>query len=86
MNTIEEDNKMVMKHTLKKINLGKNIRTIRLQRQMTRKEVIAKMPSHGSKMSRISLAYIEWGRGDIKAGDLRLLKQVFNVEYDEFFV
>ncbi|MDY5701043.1 MAG: helix-turn-helix transcriptional regulator [Lachnospiraceae bacterium] len=77
---------MVMKHTLKKINLGKNIRTIRLQRQMTRKEVIAKMRSHGSKMSRISLAYIEWGRGDIKAGDLRLLKQVFNVEYDKFFV
>ena len=86
MNMIEEDNKMVMKHTLKKINLGKNIRTIRLQRQMTRKEVIAKMRSHGSKMSRISLAYIEWGRGDIKAGDLRLLKQVFNVEYDKFFV
>lgn len=39
MNTIEEDNKIVMKHTLKKINLGKNIRKIRLQRQMTRKEV-----------------------------------------------
>lgn len=38
MNTIEEDNKIVMKHTLKKINLGKNIRKIRLQRQMTRKE------------------------------------------------
>ena len=40
MNTIEEDNKIVMKHTLKKINLGKNIRKIRLQRQMTRKEVM----------------------------------------------
>ena len=49
---------------------------------MTRKEVIIQMHLHGSKMSRISLAYIEWGRGDIKADDLRLLKQVFDVEYD----
>lgn len=36
-------------------------------------------------MSRSTLANIESGKRNIKASDLRLLKELFDVDYDEFF-
>ncbi len=68
------------------IPLGRNIQTIRLNNKMTQSEVVAKMQLLGSGMSRSTLANIESGRRNIKASDLRLLKEIFNVKYDEFFV
>ncbi len=68
------------------IPLGRNIQTIRLNNKMTQSEVVAKMQLLGSSMSRSTLANIESGRRNIKASDLRLLKEIFNVKYDEFFV
>lgn len=68
------------------IPLGRNIQTIRLNNKMTQSEVVAKMQLLGSSMSRSTLANIESGRRNIKASDLRLLKEIFNVKYEEFFV
>lgn len=67
------------------IPLGRNIQTIRLNNKMTQSEVVAKMQLLGSSMSRSTLANIESGRRNIKASDLRLLKEIFNVRYEEFF-
>lgn len=52
---------------------------------MTQLDLIAKMQLYGSLMTRSTLANIETGRRNIKASDLRILKQILNVDYAEFF-
>lgn len=67
------------------VPLGRNIQTIRIEKNMTQEEVATKLQLMGSTMSRSTLANIETGRRNIKANDLKLLKIIFNVEYDKFF-
>ena len=52
---------------------------------MTQTAVVAQLQLKGSIMSRSTLANIESGKRNIKASDLRLLKELFDVDYDEFF-
>lgn len=52
---------------------------------MTQLELITKMQLMGSNMSRSTLANIETGRRNIKASDLKALKTILDVNYDEFF-
>lgn len=52
---------------------------------MTQLQVVAQMQLNGSNMSRSTLANIETERRNIKASDLKLLKMIFDVDYEEFF-
>lgn len=74
-----------MQWILNDIPLGRNIQTIRLQKNMTQTEVIAKLQLMGSMMSRSTLANIETGRRNIKASDLKALKIVLQADYEDFF-
>jgi len=74
-----------MQWILTDIPLGRNIQEIRMKKNMTQTDVIAKLQLMGSIMSRSTFANIETGRRNIKASDLRLLKLIFNVDYEEFF-
>lgn len=74
-----------MQWILRDIPLGRNIQTIRMEKNMTQKEVIEKLELMGGAMSRSTLANIEAGRRNIKAGDLKALKILFDVDYEEFF-
>ena len=74
-----------MQWILQDIPLGRNIKTIRMSRNMTQMQVVEKMQLIGSSMSRSTYANIESGRRNIKASDLKALQKVFNVDYDEFF-
>ena len=67
------------------IPIGRNIQTIRMKRNMTQLQVVAQMQLNGSNMSRSTLANIETERRNIKASDLKLLKMIFDVDYEEFF-
>ena len=49
-------------------------------------DVITQIQLKGSVMSRSTLANIETGRRNIKASDLKLLKEIFEVDYEEFFI
>lgn len=77
---------IIMQWVLADIPIGRNIQTIRIRKNMTQIEVIAKMQLMGSIMSRSTLANIETGRRNIKASDLKALKVIFDVDYDEFFI
>lgn len=77
---------VIMQWVLADIPIGRNIQTIRIRKNMTQIEVIAKMQLLGSIMSRSTLANIETGRRNIKASDLKALKVIFDVDYDEFFM
>lgn len=74
-----------MQWIFRDIPLGRNIQTVRMSKDMTQKEVIEKLKLMGGGMSRSTLANIEAGRRNIKASDLKALKILFNVDYEEFF-
>ena len=74
-----------MQWILQDVPLGRNIQNIRMQKNLTQQEVFEKLQLMGSSMSRSTLANIESGRRNIKASDLKLLKNILQVEYDCFF-
>ena len=74
-----------MQWILQDIPLGRNIQTVRMSRNMIQMQVVEKMQLIGSSISRSTYANIETGRRNIKASDLRALREVLNVDYSEFF-
>lgn len=56
-----------------------------MQKNMTQVELITRLQLMGSNMSRSTLTNIETGRRNIKASDLKALKYILNVEYEEFY-
>lgn len=74
-----------MQWILVDIPIGRNIQTIRMKKNLTQADVGARLQLMGSIMSRSTLANIETGRRNIKASDLKALKIIFDVEYEEFF-
>ena len=74
-----------MQWILQDIPLGRNIQTVRMSRNLTQMQVVEKMQLIGSSISRSTYANIETGRRNIKASDLRALREVLNVDYSEFF-
>lgn len=82
---IGDKGRYYMHYLLLDIPIGRNIQNIRIKRNMTQSDVIAKIQLLGSTMSRSILANIEVGRRNIKASDLKALKMIFNVDYSDFF-
>ena len=74
-----------MQYILTDLPLGHNIQTVGMNKGMTQEEVVAKLQLMGSRISRSTLANIEVGRRNIKASDLKALRLLFDVEYEEFF-
>lgn len=74
-----------MQWILQDIPIGRNIQNIRMEKNMTQQELVAKMQLLGSNMSRSTLANIETGRRNIKASDLKALQSIFKVDYSKFF-
>ncbi len=74
-----------MQWVLQDIPIGRNIQNIRMEKGMTQTQVIEKIQLMGSTMSRSTLANIEVGRRNIKASDLKALKIIFDVNFEEFF-
>ncbi|WP_368272106.1 helix-turn-helix domain-containing protein [Enterocloster lavalensis] len=70
---------------LQDVPMGRNIQNIRMAKGMTQQALIEQLQLNGSLMSRSTLANIECGKRNIKASDLRLIKEIFNVDYAEFF-
>ena len=74
-----------MQWVITDLPLGRTIQNIRMAKQMSQKDVTTKLQLMGSIMSRSTLANIETGRRNIKASDLKALKIIFDVDYEEFF-
>lgn len=74
-----------MQWILQDVPIGRNIQNIRMEKEMTQMAVVEKIQLMGSMMSRSTLANIEVGRRNIKASDLKALKIIFDVPFDEFF-
>ena len=64
-------------------NIGKNISELRRKANLTQEELVAKMQVGGCDISRGTLAKIEAGIRHLYANELKCLKVVLNVEYED---
>lgn len=67
------------------ITLGQNLRDIRKARKLTQEQVVTKMQLLGFDISRSIYSQIECGTYNIKITELIALKQIYDVEIDDFF-
>jgi transcriptional regulator with XRE-family HTH domain len=74
-----------MQWIIRDVPLGANIQKARMNYGLTQEELAVQMQNHGSSMSRSTLANIEAGTRNIKACDLKILKKILKVDYDDFF-
>lgn len=74
-----------MEKLLKHEVFAQNLRSIRKKKGLTQEETVTKLQLLGSPISRSTYSLIEMGRGNIFMSDLVGLKQIFDVDFQEFF-
>lgn len=67
------------------INIGANIREIRLLRKLGQTELVRLMQLDGVAITRESLVKIERGIQHITASQLKSIKIILNTSFDELF-
>lgn len=67
------------------LDIGSNIRNLRLSCKLTQDSVVAKMQLMGLSISRSTYAKIETNLMNIKVSELVALASVFNCEFNDFF-
>ena len=65
------------------IELGYNISYCRKHKGYTQEQLAAKLQLHGCDISRGTLAKIEANKRNIRLYELKMLKEVLNVTYDD---
>lgn len=75
-----------MQWIIRDIPLGHNIQKLRKRRGLTQEQLVARMQICGSGISRSTLANIEAGVRNVKASDLKLMKELLKAEYEDFFI
>jgi len=74
-----------MKKILSDKTFGQNLQKIRLEKGLTQEQTVAKLQLLGSPLTRGTYSLIELGRGNIYISDLVGLKQIFSIDYSDFF-
>ena len=65
--------------------IGRNIRKLREKAGMTQEQLSAKLQVGGCDITRSAVAKIEVGQRHIYPDEIKLIKEIFNVSYDEIF-
>ncbi len=66
--------------------LGQNIRRLRMERKLSQEQVSAQMQVRGCDITRSAVAKIEVGQRHIYPDELKLLKEILAVSFEELFV
>jgi len=66
--------------------LGQNIRRLRMQKKLSQERLSAQLQVRGCDITRSALAKIEVGQRHIYPDELKLLRELLGVSYDELFV
>ena len=66
--------------------MGQNIRRLRMERGMSQEQLAARLQVQGCDITRSGLAKIEAGQRHIYADEIRLLREILSVSYDDLFV
>ena len=67
------------------MDIGKNIQTIRYQKELTQDQVIARMNLMGISISKSTYAKLETNRMNIKVSELVALAKIFDTDINAFF-
>lgn len=68
------------------INIGSNIRKLRINAGLTQEQVVARLQVEGVDISRSSYSQIECGTYSIRISELKGLAKLYHVDYNAFFV
>ena len=63
--------------------VGKRIRNIRERKKMTQEKLSAKLQLMGCDITRSALAKMEVGQRHIYLDEIRLIKEILNVSYED---
>lgn len=74
-----------MQYFLQDINIGNNLKTLRKRFGYSQSELVAKLQLMGSNMSRSTYSKIETGTRNIRISDFLALKQIYDIDFSEFF-
>ena len=66
--------------------LGQNIRRLRMQKNLSQEQLSAQLQVRGCDVTRSALAKIELGQRHIYPDELKFLRELLGVSYDELFV
>ncbi len=66
--------------------IGKNIREIRESKKMTQEQLSAKLQILGCDITRSALAKIEVGQRHIYIDEIKLIKEILNISFDELII
>lgn len=66
--------------------VGNRIRTIREESGITQEQLSARLQVEGCDITRSALAKIEVGQRHIYLDEIKLLKEIFQVSFDELFI
>lgn len=67
------------------IAFGKNIRTLRKKKKLTQEQLSAQLQVKGCDITRSALAKIEVGQRHLYPDEIRLLKELLGVTFEELF-
>lgn len=63
--------------------IGEKIRTLRIEKKLTQDQLAAKLQVLGCDVTRSALAKIEVGQRHLYPDEIRALKEILKVSYDE---
>jgi len=66
--------------------MGQRIRQVRERRNMTQEQLAAQLQTRGCDVTRSALAKIEVGQRHIYPDELKCLKEILRVSYEELFI
>lgn len=66
--------------------LGQNIRRLRKERNLSQDQLAAQLQTRGCDITRSALAKMEVGQRHIYPDELKLLRELLGVSYEELFV
>ena len=67
------------------IAFGKNIRTLRKKKKLTQEQLSAQLQTRGCDITRSALAKIEVGQRHLYPDEIRLIKELLGVTFEELF-
>ena len=65
--------------------IGANIRRLRMKRGLTQDQAAAKLQVLGCDVTRSALAKIEVGQRHLYVDEIKALREIFGVSYDQLF-
>lgn len=74
-----------MQWFIQDISIGGNLKTLRKKSHYSQEDLVTKLHLMGSPMSRSTYSKIEAGTRNIRISDFLALKQIYDVDFSEFF-